>query len=44
MDAEERRADLEDLLDDYDSTMDSLGAAYSEFILQFKEKIPIEII
>ena len=41
-DAEERRAEMEDLLGEYDDTMDSIGAAYSEFMLQFKEAMPAE--
>ncbi|CAL6009978.1 Importin_beta-3 subunit [Hexamita inflata] len=44
LDADEQRAEMEQLFDDYDVCIDSIGAAYSEFIINFKKEIPQEIV
>ena len=43
-DADERSAEMENLLNEYDETLDSIGSAYSEFILQFKKAMPADAV
>ena len=43
LDAEEKQAEMEDLFDSFDAAVDSLGAGYCNFVMQYREKLPGEI-
>lgn len=44
LDAEEKQAEMEDLFDSFDAAVDSLGAGYCNFVMQYREKLPGEIL